>query len=48
MRMMMGVEIKKKQKALKVCHKKKLKFENYKTCFEATHLEITEVVLLVH
>ena len=39
---------KKKQKALKVCHKKKLKFENYKTCFEATHLEITEVVLLVH
>ena len=39
---------KKKQKALKVGHKKKLKFENYKTCFEATHLEITEVVLLVH
>ena len=23
----------------KVCHKKKLKFENYKNCIETTHLE---------
>ena len=29
----------KKQKAQKVCHKKKLKFENYKNCLEATQLE---------
>ena len=29
----------KKEKAQKVCHKKKLKFENYKSCLEATHLD---------
>ena len=29
----------KKDKAQKVCHKKKLKFENYKSCLEATHLD---------
>ena len=29
----------KKQKAQKVYHKKKFKFENYKNCLEATQLE---------
>ena len=29
----------KKQKTQKVCHKKKLKFEDYKHCLEETQLE---------
>ena len=36
----MVVNIKKKQKTRKKCFsKKKLKFENYKNCLEATQLE---------
>ena len=35
---MMVVKIK-KQKARKVCKKRKLKFENYKNCLKPTQLE---------
>ena len=28
-----------KQRAEKVCHKMRIKFENYKNCLEATQLE---------
>ena len=35
---MKAVKIK-NQKHRKVCHKKKIKFENYKNCLEATQLE---------
>ena len=43
-----------KKKKAKVCHKKKLKFENYKNCLEATHFhdkiiffgkKLTQIVL---
>ena len=34
-----GSEDKKSKWHKKVCHKKKLKFENYKNCLEATKLE---------
>ena len=35
---MMGIKTK-SQRHKKVCHKKKLKFEDYKHCLEATQLE---------
>ena len=33
------VKLKKQKRFKKVCRKRKLKFENYKNCFEATKLE---------
>ena len=34
-----GSEDKKAKRHKKVCHKKKIKFENYKYCFKATQLD---------